>query len=225
MLTYRYPLIAREGWPLIAAALALALVVHYLFDWLALPLWLLAALLVFLFRDPPRAIPAKPLGIVSPVCGRVEWVGEVSDGYLQRRARCITLRMGLIDVYSLRSPMEGRILQQWGQGPPAFRAQEARARSGASAFAHWVQSDEKDDVVLVVEAGGWLLRPRCYAHNGERIGQGQRCGHVRFGARVHVLLPDASRVVVAAGDRVTAGADIIAHLVHAAATAPRVGAV
>jgi phosphatidylserine decarboxylase len=81
-------------------------------------------------------------------------------------------------------------------------------------FAQWIQSDEGDDVVLALESGTWGLRPRCYAQTGERIGQGQRCGHLRFGARVNVLVPESTRINVEIGDKVRAGTSIIATLVR-----------
>jgi phosphatidylserine decarboxylase len=81
-------------------------------------------------------------------------------------------------------------------------------------YAQWVQSDEGDDMVMVMEAGNPLSQPRCYAHSGERVGQGQRCGFLRFGAQVDVLLPASSRVEVKIGDEVMGGSDLIATLVR-----------
>ena len=96
-----------------------------------------------------------------------------------------------------------------------FHFQSATEHDEAKTFAQWIQSDEGDDVVLIVESGLLNSRPQCYAHSGERIGQGQRCGYIRFGAPVHVLIPSSSRISVAVGDQVNAGSDIIATLVHA----------
>lgn len=220
MLAYRYPLIAREGWLWIGVALCLAASTQALVSWLALPLWLLVLLLLLIFRDPPRQVPAMPLAIVSPVDGVVTRIATLHDGYLQREALCISIRMRVTDIYSLRSPMEGRIQQQWLEESPKLPDAGAR-RKQRRAFAQWIQSDEADDVVLVVESGVLGSMPRCYAQQGQRIGQGQRCGYIRLGAPVHVLLPAGTRIDVAVGDEVRSGADILATLVHAAATAPR----
>ena len=222
MLTYRYPLIAREGWPWIAVAVLLAISIHTLFSWLSLPLWLLVLLLLFLFRDPGRKIPAVPLGIVSPVDGRVERVESVQDAYLGRSAVCITFKMALTSVYSMHSPMEGKIMEQWMAVPRKIVFPNGDESPDVKTYVQWIQSDEADDVVLVVESTSFSSRPQCYAHSGERIGQGQRCGYIRFGSRVHVLVPVTTRIAVSVGDEVNAGADIIATLVHVDVAPPQI---
>jgi len=113
MLAYRYPLIAREGWVWIAAIAIPAFVVYSLYGLMSLPLWLLVLVLLFLFRDPARKIPAAPLGIVSPVDGKVVAVEKVHDAYLDRQALLVSIKMGFTSVYSAHNPMEGKLLQQW----------------------------------------------------------------------------------------------------------------
>jgi phosphatidylserine decarboxylase len=56
--------------------------------------------------------------------------------------------------------------------------------------------------------------PHCYVRVGERVGQGQRCGHVPMGGVVEVYLPPNSRVLVTPGSQLKAGSDVIATLVH-----------
>ena len=221
MLAYRYPIIAREGWAWIAVVAAAALLVQIILGWAALPLWGLTLLLLFLFRDPTRKIPSSPLAVVSPVDGRVVKVQVVRDGYLNRQAICVSIRMSLISVYSIHSPMEGKIVEQWLKVPRQIVVPGAGEPAEVDTYAQWLQSDEQDDVVLVVE-GGSGSRPQCYAHSGERVGQGQRCGFIRFGAQVDVLLPENSRLEVKPGDKLLAGANIIATLVHASVSPPQV---
>lgn len=216
MLAYRYPLIAREGRPLIGLVLAVALLVQWQFGGLALPLWLLGGGLLYLFRDPPRRVPASPLGIVSPVDGRVVSVTALQDPYLNRPAIRIVIRMGALDVFSVRSPMEGQVIEQWN-GRDATTGEGPR-------YAQWIQSDEDDDVVQVIVPALRFVRPRCYVHSGERIGQGQRCGFVQFGAQIEVWVPEGSCIDVAAGARLQAGSDIIATLVHEKVVPPKLDA-
>ncbi len=214
MLAYRYPLIAREGWHWIALAAAVALLLQWQFGWLAAPLWLLVALLLFLFRDPPRRVPPSPLGIVSPVHGRVLSIDTAQDPYLERQAIRIAIQMRMSDIFSVRSPMEGKVLQQW--------IGKRDAPDGEPRYAQWIQSDEEDDVLLVSAPRLRAVRPRCYVHSGERIGQGQRCGFIYFGARVEVWVPTGTRIDIRRGDMLRAGSDIIATLVHEKAVPPKV---
>ncbi len=214
MLAYRYPLIAREGWHWIALVATIALLLQWQLGWFALPLWLPVGLLLFLFRDPPRKVPASPLGVVSPVDGRVLSVDTAEDPYLDRQAICITLQMRKTDIFSVRSPMEGKVLQQW-------IGQHDTSAIGAR-YAQWIQSDEEDDVLLVIAPTVRVVRPKCYLHSGERVGQGQRCGFIYFGGRVEIWVPTGSRIDSNVGDMLQAGTDIIATLVHEKAIPPRV---
>jgi len=68
--------------------------------------------------------------------------------------------------------------------------------------------------MIVVKPVSRLHAPRCYVHSGERIGQGQRCGIVPFGALVDVYVPLNSKVDIKVGDHVRAGSDTLATLVH-----------
>ncbi len=206
-----YPYIARQGWPLVLAAVALALVLHFALGgaW-SVPAWLLAGLFLYLFRDPERRIPPAPLAVVSPADGEVTAVTDCRDPYLAREARRVDLRMSPWGVYTTRSPVEGKIMEIWFQEAGQTREE---ARNGAH-YAIWVQTDERDDVVLEVQVQARRLRPRCYVHIGERIGQGQRCGIMGFGGRLSLYVPAGSRIEVAAGAQVRAGSDVLATLVH-----------
>ena len=216
MLTYCYPLIAREGWPWIGLVAAIALLVQWQFGWFAAPLWALAGLLLFLFRDPPRSVPASPLGVVSPVNGRVQSIDTLQSPYLEKPAVWIVIQMSPLDVFSVRSPMEGKVIEQWNGKGGVSR--------GGPRYAQWIQSDEADDVVQVIIPGITFIRPRCYVHSGERIGQGQRCGFVHFGGRLEVWVPEGSRIDVEVGARLQAGSDIIATLVHEKVVPPKADA-
>ncbi len=181
----------------------MALLLH-LFSWkLALPVWLACAWVVFVFRDPPRRVPSVPLAIVSPVDGKVLSVSQTRDDRLQREALRIAITMRWFDVYSLRSPTEGKVMKTW------FSAADGRNKASASL---WIQTDETDDVVTSISGGFWWWKPRCEVHSGERVGQGQRCGFMDFGSEVEILLPESSIAEVEPGDLVVSGESIIAHL-------------
>ena len=222
MLSYHYPIIAREGWQWIALALILAIGVYLLFGWLSLPLWILSLLLLIMFRDPERQVPASPLGIVSPADGKVIKTETVNDPFLNRTAVRVSIQMNIFSVYSIHSPMEGKLMEQWCRVGQQEAGQLTGTGNDRAVYAQWIQSDEGDDLVMLTQAGSFGNRPRCYAQSGERIGQGQRCGFIQFGSVIDVLLPETSRLDVVEGDRVRAGSDIIAHLVHPVADVPEV---
>jgi phosphatidylserine decarboxylase len=212
MLTYRYPIIAREGWPLIGLLTIVALgITAFLNVDYALPFWLFVLLLVYIYRDPARKIPSSPLAVVAPVDGRILSVTTVKDPFVEREALRLIIAMNLLGIYSARSPIEGKLINQWHC---VTAGSEINERLPVGSFAQWIQTDEGDDVVMTVKQRARVQTPRCYAQSGDRVGQGQRCGFVPLGAEVEVLVPVSSRVEVKAGDSVRAGSDIIATLMH-----------
>lgn len=198
-------MIAREGMaPLMVVVLAGVLVLHFIGWPQSLLFWALALLVLVLFRDPDRDIPSQPLAIVSPADGKITSISTVHDPYLLRESIRVTIKMPHYGVFTTRSPIEGKVLE-----PPNF-PEDNNIPHGV-----WLQSDEGDDVVMVMTRGPLNNEPRCYIRIGDRIGQGKRCGFVHLGGRVEIYLPESSRLVVTEGDSVKSGSDIIAKLVHA----------
>lgn len=206
MASGRYPYFSQAGWlPFAVCLIGAAALWHYL-GWLwSLPLWLACAAIVFMFRDPEREIPASPLAVVSPSDGVVSRVETVPDPYLDRTATRIVIDMSHCGVFSTRSPIEAKVLDLRNSNGP----------DGADRpHGVWLQTDEGDDLVVVMHRGPLHNLPRCDVRIGERIGQGQRCGYIGLGGQVEVYVPDTSRAQVEAGSRVRAGSDVIATLVH-----------
>ena len=211
MPTNRYPVIAREGWPVL---LAIAIIAIFLNDAIgllaAVPVWVLFGSMVYLFRDPPRNVPASPLAIVSPVHGTVIAVDKVQDQWLQREAQHVQIEMSFLEIFSLRSPIEGKVMKQWSS---RFKDNSLVGRDNQQ-HAFWIQTDEQDDVLFAVTSPGSTSRLRFYVNSGERVGQGQRCGYLYFGGVVDVLAPVNTRISVNVGDKVIAGSSVLAQLIH-----------
>jgi len=209
------PILAKEGWPHVGISLAAAVLAHYYLGWLwAAPLWLLVLFVLQFFRDPPRRIPAEPLGIVSPADGRVVFVGKTEDPYLNRPAIKISVFMNVFNVHVNRSPMEGKVMERWYHAGRFVNAVLDKSSAENERNAIWLQSDEGDDVISVQVAGLIARRIFCYVQPGERLGQGERYGFIRFGSRLDVYLPENSVIKTSLGVRVKAGSDIIAFLIH-----------
>lgn len=200
----RSSIIAREGLlPIAVSVLAAVLVAQTLGLAQSLVFWLISLVLLLIFRDPARDIPAVPMAIVSPADGRVISISVADDPYLQRESIHIVLHMNAYGTFSTRSPVEGKVLE-----PPKSPA------SRGLPHGVWLQTDEGDDIVLVMNRGRLRNAPRCYIQFGERIGQGQRCGFIHMGGQIDMYLPTNSRAAVSAGDYVKSGSDVIATLVR-----------
>lgn len=202
-------MIAPQGRNIISLLSAAMLVGHLAIGFEIWPLWGVVAAVAYLYRDPNRVIPAAPLGVVSPVDGRVISIETQQDPFLKRESLVISLQMNWSGVFVLRAVTEGKILQHW-----LHESTESEEIPGRLQHAIWIQTDEHDDVVIAIHAAGQFRKMHCYAATGERVGQGKRCGIIPFGTRIDVLLPTRARTQLKADDRVLAGRDLIAEFVH-----------
>jgi phosphatidylserine decarboxylase len=199
-----HTLIAQEGIPVIFGSLLVAGVMSFTYGVYATPVWLLVIWVIWLYRDPVRNVPSSPLGVISPVEGTISIAEPHPDPYLGRDAQLVRIHMSPTSVYSIRGAIEGKILQQWLD-------QESESKHDI-AHAIQIQTDEQDDVVVVLRPGRIFKRLNCEANIGERIGQGHRCGIIPFGSDVDVYMPANAQLNVAIGDKVVSGESILAEL-------------
>lgn len=204
MSKYAYSRISPRAWPRLLPCLALAVALGgWLGWWWSLPLVLLALYLVVRYRDPYREIPSTPLAVVSPVDATVLATERGRCPYLDREGLCLRLDVDRYGAYSLRSPVEGKVLDLGGA--PAEESCCGRMR---------VETDEGDEVIVVLKGGRWGRRGVVRVPVGERVGQGQRLGSVRGVDEVRVHLHASARLKVEADTHVQAGSDILALLTH-----------
>ncbi len=207
-----HPLIAREGWPHVATAAALALIATAFLGGWALLFWGVAAFVVQFFRDPPRSVPMQPRIAVSPADGRVLLVQKARDPYLNREALKISVFMNVFNVHSNRSPVEGLVRQRWYHGGTYLNASLDKSSNENERMALWIHSDDGTEVTCVQIAGFVARRILCYASPGDRLLRGQRYGFIRFGSRVDLYLPPGTIPRVSVGDKVTGGETVFAEL-------------
>ena len=212
MAHYPHPIIAREGWPFLAGAVALAALATWLGGWWSAPFWLVAAFVLQFFRDPPREVPAGAGLVLAPADGRIVQVGTARDDYLGRDAVKISVFMNVFNVHSNRSPVDGTVENVWYIPGLFVNADLDKASTGNERNAVHLRTDAGADVTCVQVAGLIARRILCYVGKGDRLSRGQRYGFIRFGSRVDVYLPPGSTPKVAIGDRVAATSTVLAVL-------------
>ncbi|MEN3296409.1 MAG: phosphatidylserine decarboxylase [Burkholderiales bacterium] len=209
---YPHPIIAREGWPFLALAFALAALVTYFSAVWSIPFWLIALFVLQFFRDPARTIPDKPNAVLSPADGRIVVVEKAQDPYAGREALKISVFMNVFNVHSNRAPVDGKIKSaQYFPGrfvnadlDKASTENERNALTITTASGH---------VVTCVQVAGLIARRiLCYVKAGDVLARGQRYGFIRFGSRVDVYLPLTATPKVTVGDKVSATETILAEL-------------
>ena len=210
---YPHPLIAREGWAFLLAALAVALAVSWAAAWpFALAAWLAVAFIAQFFRDPPRRVPSDGNAVLSPADGRVVAIERARDPYLDREALKISVFMNVFNVHSNRSPIAGAVKNKWYHPGRFLNAALDKASLENERCALHIVTPDRRDVTCVQVAGLIARRILCYVGPGDELARGQRYGFIRFGSRVDVYLPPDATPRVAVGDAVQATTSIVAAL-------------
>jgi len=196
--------IAKELQPVFIFGTLILIGVHFLLGNYVMFLWLPWAVFAFFIRDFHRKIPPIPLASIAPVDGVVENIRDTNNPYLEQPGCCYTIQQSNLGEFNMHSPIEGKVEQLWVRYP----------KTDKKALSYWIRTDEKDDVVVHVELNSGWQHGSTVLHPGERVGQGQRCGFVAMGCKVHIYLPERIQRVAQVGDRVTAGKNILAQFVH-----------
>lgn len=190
------------GWFVLVTVIAAGSAAFLSLPWLALAALAVSVFALMLFRDPPRQIPSSPLAVVCPVDGVVESIDTVeAEGRAGRVV--IVLRIRRLGAWSIRAPVEGKVMGLRGLSDGPDRGL-------------WLRTDENDDVVTELRGPSrpYWFRPVAIVKTGERLGQGQRFGYRRMARQAFVHIYGDVRIGVSQGQRVSAGSDLLAILQH-----------
>lgn len=206
------------GWPFIAGAAFIAVVLAMISGGLGLVGLILAAFVLYFFRDPVRVVPERAGLVVSPADGIVTaitenapWPPEVAGADMRTSTR-ISIFLSVFDVHVNRVPLAG-VVRQVTHRPGLF----LNAGSPRSA-----QENERCTTVLemkdgrfhaVVQIAGLVARRILNdLKEGQRVESGGKMGIIRFGSRVDVYLPEGANALVMEGQRAVGGETVLADL-------------
>jgi len=210
--------LAPEGWPFILPGWVLVVLGAWVArgsPWVWIPevaLFLLAVWLLIFFRDPTRTGPRGDQFVIAPADGKIVDVRVVDEPmYLKTQATRISIFMSVFDVHVNRYPATGMVeLVRHHPGRFLHAASDKASLDNEQAS---VGLRGARGPLLVRQIAGLIAR-RIVTDGaaGDRATQGARMGIIRFGSRVDVFLPVAARstVRVSVGDRVQAGATVLA---------------
>ncbi len=204
--------IAQPAYPFIIVSGAAGLLA-WLVGWQLLAgLGALAGLFfLYFFRDPERAVPPEAEAIVSPADGKVILVDEVrEEKFLRGPAKRAAIFMNVFDVHVNRSPMAGTVAaseHRHGRFLAAFKEDVEKANEQQATL---LEGNDGRQVLVVQIAGLLARRIILFPSPGDRLAKGERLGMICFGSRVDLYLPPTCEILVKKGDRLKAGASIVA---------------
>lgn len=171
---------------------------------------LLAAFLVFFFRDPERMLPQGERLVLAPADGRVVAIKPFPDwrGPFGEPLTRVSIFLSVLDVHIIRSPLAAKV-NGVTRTPGSFRAAwgEAASAENEQTLIHFASSD--GDVWLKLIAGLIARRIVCRVQPGHKVDAGQRIGLIRFGSRVDCILPATAELKVRRGQTVRGGSTIL----------------
>ncbi|MDO5532282.1 phosphatidylserine decarboxylase [Sutterella sp.] len=210
---YPHPIIAREGWTILAVAF-LAFLVSWWLD-LGVITFLFFVFFVFalqFFRDPAREAPEDPKAVVSPVDGRICKVEKCPNPETGEDSVKVSIFMNVFSVHSQKAPVSG-VVEKVTYTPGLFvNADLDKASTENERNAVTVRMEDGRRVTFIQVAGLVARRIICYTSIGDELKRGERYGFIRFGSRVDVYLPPDAEIVAGIGDKMTGVMSVIARL-------------
>ncbi|WP_256378189.1 phosphatidylserine decarboxylase [Pseudovibrio sp. FO-BEG1] len=207
--------IHREGYPFIAIAAVLTIILGWFWSplfWIGL---FLTGWVCYFFRDPKRVTPVKDGLIVSPADGTVCLMGsavpprelDLGDQPMMR----VCIFMDVFNCHVNRAPMAGRVTRVAYKAGKFLNAELDKASEHNERNGLIIENDNAR--IGVVQIAGLVARRIvCFVKEGENISAGDRFGLIRFGSRLDVYLPQGTKPQVALGQTMIAGESILANL-------------
>ena len=201
----------KDGYPYVIVPLVFALIPLALGYWyVAIPMLLIAAFMVYFFRDPDRVIPAEPNIIVSPADGRVTRVCRLLPDSANS-PMVVSIFLSPLDVHVNRAPIAGKITNiTFTKGKFLMATKEAASLVNEQ-NALTIEG-EGQTIVCKQIAGVLARRIVCWKESGDNVELGERFGMIKFSSRTDLVLPHQVSVDIRVGDRVRGGMTIIGRL-------------
>lgn len=193
----------KEGIPFVAVFAIIAIAFGVLQLWpLMIAFALVAAFMVYFFRDPQRNVPHDANLIVSAADGRVTRI-ESGEDY-----KLVSVFLSPLDVHVNRSPIAGNVIEidyTKGKKMPAT-SDEASIVNERNSL---VIAGENITVTVTQIAGILARRIVCWVKTGDNLERGQKFGLIKFGSRTDIRMPLNVEIMVKIGDRVRGGETVI----------------
>ncbi|MBI1823910.1 MAG: phosphatidylserine decarboxylase family protein [Nitrospirae bacterium] len=206
--------IAIEGLPYLGLFIGLTLLSLFLdVIPLAILFGIFSLFILQFFRNPDRSGSQEAGAVLSPADGEIIVMEPVhEDRFLNAKAIKISIFMNVFNVHVNRSPYAGTVRKIAYEKGKFFAANAEKASLENEQNAILLETDSGKTILFIQIAGLIARRILCYVREGDRLVKGERCGIIKFGSRVDIYLPDASRILVKLKDKVRAGETVLGML-------------
>lgn len=208
-------MIAREGLKIIFTAFVLSFILlmsalYFDLSFLMVLFWIVFGFFLFsmwFFRDPERKTPAGENLIVSPADGKIVAIRPEKDDDIGNAVR-VSIFMSIFSVHVNRIPLDG-VVKNMEYSKGRFLSAMKPETSFENEHNTVLLKNEKINLKFSQIAGLIARRIVSYLHVDDEVKTGERCGLIKFGSRVDVVVPETVKINVQIGDKVTAGESII----------------
>ena len=207
-------IIAREGFPFIIISLILTVLAAFFgLTIVTVILLCVTTFIVCFFRNPERHFIDEDGLVICPADGRVIRIEDIEvNGSMKGQFKKISIFMNVFNVHVNRAPCGGTIEKIQYHPGKFLSANLDKASAENERNEVMIRTQDGREIWVVQIAGLIARRIVCWVGERDMINKGDRFGLIRFGSRVEVFLPSASRVVVKIGDKVRAGKTPIGYL-------------
>lgn len=204
--------VAKPAWKFVVPLVLLATAFGFFWWPASILCGLLAAYVLYFFRDPRRRVPNIPGAMVSPADGKVVSVTEVPCERLpEGRAWRIAIFLNIFNVHIQRASHEGNVFAIERKPGKYINALNDKCSEENEQVTVWLQNE--DGVFGIRQIAGAIARRIVVScKEGDRLERGERYGLIQFGSRVELFVPMTATIKVKPGQHVRGGENCIALL-------------
>ena len=212
----------REGFGLIALAVAVGVGLVALTSWLGAPAWVVnlvialavvdVVLVAQFFRVPKRVPVASEGQILCPSDGKVVVIEEVEEPEIFGDKRIqVSIFMSPLNVHVQWAPMAGEVTHA-NYHPGKYLVAWHPKSSTENERTTLVIDGERGPVLFRQIAGAVARRIRWYIQPSQKVELGEEVGFIKFGSRIDVFLPLGSEIHVGLEQKVKGRETVLATL-------------
>jgi phosphatidylserine decarboxylase len=186
-------------------------------------LWIVFAGLLFcggeviwFFRNPRRTGPDGPGDVLSPADGKIVEIKELEhDEYIGGPAIQIGIFLSIFNVHINRSPIAARTIGMTYKPGEFLNALNPESAIRNERLEIRLEANDATQRRMIVRQIAGLIARRivCRLKPGDDLARGEQFGMIKLGSRTELVIPktDGLKIVTQLGDKVNAGASLMAN--------------